>query len=151
MLYLASFPSPSGGEDGTARQDSGLDPQRAWYVLNMNVCEFLKVVPDDQKMLLHIEQLFSETEQTLRQIAGWLGLRTDDEAIEAMKHPERSPYARFGPPSARYGNEPFFLRSPGLGPKQPKMHTLGGPLSWRPTAQEFLPEVKELARQFGYQ
>jgi hypothetical protein len=79
-----------------------------------------------------------------------MGLRTDEEAIGKMKHPERSPYSCFGPPSARYGNESFFLHSPALGPA-PQIHTLDGPLSWRPTAQEFLPKVKQLARQFGYQ
>ncbi len=151
MLYLASFPRRFASEDGASHRDSGLDPQRAWYVLNTNVCNFLELVPDEQKMLLRVEDLLSDTDRTLRQIAGSLGLRTDDEAIEAMKHPERCAYARFGPPSARYGNGSFFLQLPDLGPKQPEVHTLDGPLNWRPTAQEFLPEVKELARQFGYQ
>ena len=48
----------------------------------------------------------------LRKIAGWLGLRTDDAAINEMRHPERSPYACFGPPGARFGNDRFFLENP---------------------------------------
>ena len=151
MLHLASFPPPSASEGGTPRQGSGLDPQGAWYVLHTNISGFLESVPDNQKMLLHVEDLIGETEQTLRQVAGWLHLRTDDQAIEAMKHPERSPYACFGPASARYGNESYFLRSPVFSATVAEGYSLDGPLSWRPKPQEFLPEVKELARQFGYQ
>jgi Sulfotransferase family len=151
MLHLASFPGRGAREDGTAHDSPGLDPQRAWYVLNMCAYEFLKSLPEDQKMAIRGEDLLACSEQTLRRITGWMGLRMDDEVIERMKHPERSPYARFGPPSARYGNESFFLHGPALGPKQPEVHTLDGPLSWKPTAQDLLPEVKELARKFGYQ
>lgn len=151
MLHLASFPGPSASEDGTPHDGPGLDAQRAWYVLNMNAIEFLGSVPEDKKMLIRGEELLANGDETLRRIADWIGLRTDDEAIKKMKHPERSPYACFGPPSARYGNESSFLFGPALGARQPEMHTLDGPLSWRPTAQEFLPKVKELARRFGYQ
>jgi hypothetical protein len=150
MLNLASFPGAAASEDGTPHRDSGFDPQRAWYVLNANACEFLNLVPDDQKMLLRTEDLCRETGTTLEGIAGWLGLRTDEEAIEAMTHPERSPYARPGPPNARFGNERAFLLNPMPAPAPPEPHTLEGPLSWRPGAQEFLPKVQELARQLGY-
>lgn len=150
MLHLASFPGPGASEDGTPHDTPGLDPQRAWYVLNMCAFEFLKSVPEDQKMVIRGEDLLTGSEQTLRGIVGWMGLRMDDEAIEKMKHPERSPYARFGPPRARYGNESLFLHSPALSPRQAEVHTLEGPLSWMPT-QDFLPRVKQLARQFGYQ
>jgi hypothetical protein len=150
MLNLASFPGAAASEDGTPHREPGFDPQRAWYVLNMNACEFLKLVPANQTMLLHIEELFGEPLATLEGIAGWLGLRTDEDAIKAMMHPERSPYARTGPLNARFGNERAFLENPTLMPMPPETHTLEGPLSWRPAAQGFLPKVQELARQLGY-
>jgi hypothetical protein len=87
----------------------------------------------------------------LTQIAEWLGLRTDKEAIEEMKHPERSPYAGFGPINAVAGNDPNFLSDPRLRPYRPKKApSLEGPLSWRPDQKGFPPEVIQLATEFGY-
>jgi hypothetical protein len=68
-----------------------------------------------------------------------------------MQHPERSPYACFGRPGAALGNDLFFLRSSALRPERAGLHTLDGPLSWREDGRGFLPEVKELARTFGYE
>jgi hypothetical protein len=67
-----------------------------------------------------------------------------------MKHPERSPYAHYGPPGARYGNDRSFLRSPELRPTRAERWELDGPLSWRADGQGFAPQVLELARLFGY-
>jgi len=151
MLHLASFPGPSASEDGLPHDVPGLDPQRAWYVLNMNAYEFLKLIPEGQKMLIRGEDLLADSDQTLRRIAGWMGFRTDDDAINEMKHPERSPYARLGPPSARYGGGSFSAESARVGQTQTETLHLDGPLSWRADGQGFLPRVKELARQFGYE
>jgi hypothetical protein len=126
-----------------------LDPQQSWYERNLNVCEFLTSVPDSQKMQLRGEDVLTEPDLHLRHVATWLGIRTDAEAIEQMKHPERSPYACFGPKNARAGNDPSFLSNPVLRPAQVKQESLEGPLSWRPDG--FLPKVKHLAREFGYQ
>src|ERR1700724_2104140 len=111
----------------------------------MNICEFLQSVPEEQKLRMRGEDLLTDCEQGLVRIATWLGLRTDPEAIEEMQHPERSPYACFGPPSAALGTDLSFLRSPALQPERARLHTLDGPLNWREDGQEFLPEVKKLA------
>jgi hypothetical protein len=150
MLNLASLPGPSASEDGTPHQNSGFDPQRAWYELNAKAGEFLKLVPTDRKMVLRIEDLFSDTKPNLQRVAGWLGLRTDDEAVEAMTNPERSPFARPGPSRAPFGNEGGFLQNPTFEPPSAQAYVLDGPLSWRQDGQGFLPRVKELAQQFGY-
>jgi hypothetical protein len=149
MLHLASYPELSTSESELHSQD--LDPQRAWYALNWNICAFLEAIPDDQKLRIRGEELLSNSDQGLRFLAEWLGIRTDAEAIEEMKHPERSPYACFGPPGARYGNDHFFLRNPALRPGPAEPHSLAGPLSWREDRQGFSPKVKELAQQFGYE
>ena len=151
MLNLASFPGASASEDGTPHKDSGLDPQRAWYVLNSNIATFLDPVPETQKLLLRVEDLMTDPSQTLGRVAGWLGLPTDDKAIEEMLHPERSPYACFGPTGARYGNESAFLQNPALSFEPVEAQSLEGALSWRHGGQGFLPKVKELARLFGYE
>ena len=97
------------------------------------------------------EDLLSEPDTYLRKIAEWLGLRTDEEALEAMKHPEQSPYACIGPANAPFGNNRGFLQAPALRPYSPAQKLkLEGALSRRDTGGEFSPEVKELAREFGY-
>jgi hypothetical protein len=151
MLNLASFPGPSASEDGTPHQNPGFDPQRAWYELNSNAGEFLKLVRTDRKMVLRSEDLFGDTKPTLERIADWLGLRADDDAVEAMTHPERSAFARPGPSRAPFGNEGEFLQNPMFEPPPAEAYMLDGPLRWRPEGQGFLPRVKELAQQFGYQ
>jgi hypothetical protein len=151
MIRLASFPPlRSAGANGTAKTTPDLDPQRAWYFLNLNICEFLKSVPDNQKKRIRGEDLLSHPDQSLREIASWMGLRIDAQAIEEMKHPERSPYASFGPPGARFGNDRLFLESPALRTDRAKPQSLDGPLSWRLDGEVFSPEVIRLAREFGY-
>src|SRR5206468_2209228 len=105
IINLASFPYSSPSREAYSRGTSELDPQRGWYVLNMNIVMFLKSIPYDQWMTIRGEDLLSDPDQGLRRIAGWMGLRADGDAIDEMKHPERSPYAYFGPPGARLGND----------------------------------------------
>jgi hypothetical protein len=150
LLCLAACPSLSVKDLQTGHYDSEIDPQRGWYALHKNICEFLKSVPEEQKLRIRSEELLTDREQGLLRVATWLGLRTDPEAIEEMRHPERSPYACYGPPGATLGNDRFFLRSPALRPERAGLHTLDGPLGWREDGQGFLPEVKKLAMIFGY-
>jgi hypothetical protein len=147
LLYLAAYPDG----DANAGPSSDIDPQRAWLVLHRNICEFLDGVPAEQTLRVRGEHLVGEPERGLREVLAWLGLRTDDEAIEEMKHPERSPYACYGPRSARYGNDRAFLHDPVLRPARGGKHNLDGPLSWRDDGREFSAEVRELAQRFGYE
>jgi hypothetical protein len=107
-------------------------------------------VPPDQQLQVRGEDLLSDPDTHLRAIASWMGLRTDLQAIEMMKHPEQSPYAFLGPRGARFGNDRLFLQDPVLRPGRVKSQELDGPLSWRADGEGLLPEVKALAREFGY-
>ena len=147
--YLASFPYPP-VLPGTFRQPAEMDPQGGWYVLNMNILTFLNSIPNDQWITIRGEDVLREPEDVLRRVADWLGLRADSEAIERMTHPECSPFARFGPPGARVGNDIRFLESPALQPALAQALSLEGPLSWRSDDGDFLPEVVVLGRYFGY-
>jgi hypothetical protein len=147
LVRLASFPPFS----VTERDDrQSLDTQRAWYVLNKNICRFLGSIPPAQGITIRGEDLLADPDFVLEHIARWLGLRTDGAAIEAMKHPERSPYVGFGPKGASRGNDPIFLTSPALRARPDDPRGLDGPLSWRNDQKGFLPEVKMLAKSFGY-
>jgi hypothetical protein len=67
-----------------------------------------------------------------------------------MMHPERSPYACFGPINALFGNDPNFLSGPTFRPHVPKVPPLNRPVPWRNDGKGLMPEVVTLAREFGY-
>jgi hypothetical protein len=128
-----------------------LDPQFFWYKIHSSICSALEMIPSDQQMRVRGEDILADPDHHLREIAAWLGLRTDPEAIEAMKHPEQSVYARVGPPNARLGGDLKFLEQPFLRSRVNNVHSLVGPLPWRKDGCEFKPGVRELAQQFGYE
>jgi hypothetical protein len=67
-----------------------------------------------------------------------------------MLHPERSPFACFGPVNALFGNDPNFLRGPTFRPHQVKLPALDIPAPWRDDSKGLYPEVVSLAHEFGY-
>lgn len=149
LINLASYQkNPTAGR----RFDfSGTDPQKSWYALNMMIARFLLRIPEKQKLRIRGEDVLTNTDKVLPQICTWAGLSADKRAVDAMKHPERSPYAFIGPPSAPMGNDHLFLEDPYLRPARARLGlSLEGPLSWNPDGKGFAIETKELARQFGY-
>jgi Sulfotransferase family len=144
---LASFSFAPGG----LASDGELDPQAAWYVLNLNICDFLESIPKEQWMRIQGEAVITDPERALGRLLTWLNLRTDSEAMARMKHPEASPYSRVGPPGAEGGNDVLFMRNPFLRSSRAETHSLEGPLGWRADGAGFAPSVKELARKFGYE
>ena len=151
FLRSASGRGVSLGKGKALPKDAGLDPKRAWFKHTRHICEFLATVPEDQKMRIRGEDLLSDPDPVLQRIAAWLGIRTDADAIAAMKHPEDSRYASIGPRGATFGNNRSFLENPALRPYRNPQETLNGPLSWRVDRQGFSPRVKQHAREFGYQ
>jgi hypothetical protein len=131
--------------------DAARDPATFWYSRNRTICEFLRVVPQHLQMRVRGEDLLSEPDFWVREIASWLEIDTSDDAVSATKHPERSPYASLGPPNARYGLDVFFLRDPVLRPARAEAQTLIGPLPWNTDKTGFIPEVVDLARTLGYE
>ncbi len=128
-----------------------LEPQIAWYDLNLNILEFLDTVPESQQIRMRGEDIMANPEKHLAQIAEWAGLRTDGEAIEEMMHPERSPFACFGPINALFGNDPNFLAGPVFKKHTPKIPRLADRAPWRDDGGGLYPEVIEMARWFGYE
>ncbi len=95
-------------------RDAQIDEIMTWHFFHSNIVRFTSTLPTGQTLRLRGEDLLSEPDLYLPQVAEWMGLRTDASAIEAMKHPETSPYAFFAPAPAQMGNDPKFLRSPKL-------------------------------------
>ncbi|HRC73964.1 MAG TPA: sulfotransferase [Candidatus Competibacter sp.] len=122
-----------------------------WIMIHTNILAFVASLPPGQAMRLLGEDFLAEPALYLRQIAEWLNIRTDDAAIEAMQHPETSPYARLGPANARHGNNRGFLEEPFLKAGRPAPASLIGPLEWLAQPRGFGPAMLRLARRLGYQ
>ncbi|MEQ1931308.1 MAG: sulfotransferase [Parvularculaceae bacterium] len=127
-----------------------VDPQIAWRDAQFVILRFLADLPADQWTRVRGEDFIRDPVAGAVGICRWLGISDAPDAIEEMKHPERSPFAHIGPANARLGNDPNFLESPELRPARVKEQSLDGALSWRPDERGFRPEVVELARYFGY-
>lgn len=125
------------------------DADTIWLTPHKRILDFLAGIPDELQLRMRGEDLMSNPDEQLGRIAAWLGLRTDDEAIDAMKHPERSPFACTGPPNAKFGNDPNFLERPTLRTFVYKPLSLDDPLSVG-EANYLSDETKEYARMFGY-
>jgi hypothetical protein len=147
-LASFSYSSPINTDYETRR--SPIDPQASWYLLNRNVITFLADVPAEQSMVVRGEVLLTDPATTLAEIVQWLGIEMDDFCLEQMMYPERSPYAFFGPPGARLGNDILFLEDPRLRRDNMLTGSLDDPMTWGAEGETFLPEVRDLARQLGY-
>jgi hypothetical protein len=127
-----------------------IEPQFAWHDLNVEILNFLDEVPPHLQMRIRGEDIICDPRRYLGIICRWLGIRDDDEAIEEMMHPERSPFACFGPINALFGNDPNFLRGPTFRPHKVKFPPLDQPVPWRDDSKGLRPEVIALAQEFGY-
>ena len=96
------------------KKSFGLDYFLIWYRLHRNIVQFTSQLPEGQVMRMKGEDLLSDPDLYLPQLAEWLGLTTDRYAINEMKHPENSPYAYVGPAPTRGGNDHKFMRNPAL-------------------------------------
>ena len=92
------------------------DPQELWLLNQITIIDFLKKVPPDKKRTLRGEDILQNPRTHLHDLCAWMGKRTDEIAMEAMLHPENSPFAGFGPFGAPFGNDTGFLNNPILQP-----------------------------------
>lgn len=134
------------------------DPQRdepmygiaSWYSTHRRILLFGLNLPSHRYLRVKAEDLLNDSESQLKSIAAWLEVRTDTAAIEAMKHPEASPFSTFGPADSGVegGNDPGFLRDPIPRPAEVSS-TLEPPRGWsaEPDVWEM---VKDLANTLGY-
>jgi hypothetical protein len=86
----------------------------SWYEIHRRILNFAADLPPERYLRIRAEDVLNDSAAQLRAIAKWLGLRSDPGAIEAMQHPEASPYASFGTADNGIvtGNDPTFLRDP---------------------------------------
>jgi hypothetical protein len=92
------------------------DPQILWHDYNLRILRFQRMVDPANWLRITGEDFLANIDHHLRHVCRWLGISTAPEAIDAMKRPEESPFACFGPLNARAGNDPKFMRDPRLRP-----------------------------------
>ncbi|WP_020504369.1 sulfotransferase family protein [Lamprocystis purpurea] len=148
--YLDGLRAWSGRSWDRRTDPPTLDPQFHWIDLHERIDRFFASLPSDACRTVRGEDLLANPRPVLRQIARWLEIDESDLAIEAMLHPERSPFASKGPPNAEYGNDPSFLESPALRAFTPPKVPLSGRLPWRGDGEGFTAQVIARAREFGY-
>ena len=127
------------------------NPENLWLRANRNILAFTRRLRPGQTLSIQGELLLSQPEVYLPQIAEWLELRTDADAIAAMLHPERSPYACIGPPNAPFGHDPNFLHSPRFEKRPLRPARLEGPFDWPSPAGCFSRATLQTAQLLGYQ
>lgn len=157
-LHLARHPGPwmkskdkVNDKRGRKRSARGTLPpaernlESDWLERHKTLWSLSEQVGPHQYMYLKGEWFFEDPANIFRQICQWLELSDDDAAIAAMMRPEESPFAKVGPKTARYGNNPGFIESPELrigAIPEPSLTAEGEP--------EFSYATRTLGQMMGY-
>jgi hypothetical protein len=113
------------------------------------ILEFGRSVGEQRLLRVKAEEILNHSDVWLGTIVRWLSLDDGPQAIEAMKHPERSPFSTPGPPGSGVigGNDAAFLRDPMPHPVMVP-ESLGPPTGW-PDDHHWA-QVRAVASALGY-
>lgn len=131
---------------------STVDYERTWTRTHARIQAAAAGRPLGYVLRIKGEDVLRDLRFYLPQICEWLGIATDEAALEAMLHPEASPYSCVGPANASGGANPGFIKSPALDmDRLARMSepTLEAPMSWAPD-RHFSEETRAYARLYGY-
>lgn len=125
-----------------------------WFICHRNIVTFTRAIPPERVLRVKGEDILSEPEIWLPKICRWAGVDDGAASVEAMLHPEASPYAGLGPANAKYGNDVKFVHSPKLRRGRVREGNLEEALSAAPLRDDITPEQKDhllgMANFFGY-
>ena len=119
-----------------------------WYFQHRRIVRFTSTLPPDRALQVRSEELLGFPERVLPRVCKWLGIDRGAGAVEAMLHPEHSPYACIGPQGALGGADSGFLREPAVR-RAPMPDTVSFPSGWKVDPWLQLSAI-ELARRLGY-
>jgi hypothetical protein len=122
----------------------------AWYEIHRRILLFAQDLAPERYLRVRAEDVLNDPLPQLRCIAAWLNIRGDRRAIDAMLHPEASPFARPGPADLGLGggHDPGFLRDPVLR-RVDDPSALEPPAGWM-ADRSVWPMVVDLANRLGY-
>ena len=156
MLHLVRHPlmamaSLRGAYQRSGRSLTEAEALSSWVTAHTNILRFTAELTHNPTLVLRCEGLLAEPEANLLRVCGHLGVDASPAAITAMLHPECSPYAFPGPPSAPSGNDPHWMHAPALR-RRPWVPL--PPLSKLWLVEDLEPQlvlrIMSLAEQFGY-
>jgi hypothetical protein len=119
-----------------------------WLFQHRRIASLLASLPPDRGLHVRSEDVLNSPHETLGRICRWLGVDRSPEAVEAMTHPETSPYASLGPAGALGGFDSGFLHDPSRRPAE-LPESLELPREWEVDPGMYL-SVVELAHELGY-
>ncbi len=84
-----------------------------WLRGHHRIVAFTRRLPNERWVRLRSEDVLNDSTQLVA-VATWLGIRVEPQAIDEMRHAERSPFAHLAPASTGVsgGHDPAFLRDP---------------------------------------
>jgi hypothetical protein len=131
-------------------EDERMAAIAAWLDAHLRILSFTSRLPPGGVMRIRAEDILNAPLVHLREIARWLGVRTDLASIEAMLHPENSVFAH----TKRVGNrvlgglDPAFLQDPS--PHEVELPpVLEKPVGCQ-AELELWQAAAKVARRFGY-
>ena len=142
----------SGPQDGADASES--DPDRArfctelWCEAHERILDLANKRHAPPVLLVRGEDVLADPSLELRQIVAWLGIDNDSTVLQAMLHPEASPFANPGPWPSWGDQDPRFLASPALDLGTNEV-TSTIPASWQ-LADDLTRRLGEVAKRLGY-
>jgi hypothetical protein len=119
-----------------------------WYFQHRRIHELVQSLPRERALRVRSEDVVNEPAAALPPVCRWLGIDSGPRAVEAMSHPEGSPYAVLGPAGAAGGWDAGFLAAPELRSAE-LPESLDLPDGWNADPWLGLAS-RELARRLGY-
>lgn len=148
--YRESLKNPLWGSFDHRSGQPVFDPQVHWFDTNARILDFLATIPPERWIHVRGEDVLEDPDRTLPALCDWLGIDGSPASIQEMKHPERSPFASYGPANAPGGNDPSYMKDPALRAYHRPPAPLRGPLPWRGDGAHLSEGVVAMAQQFGY-
>jgi len=121
-----------------------------WLEIHLRILSFTARLPPRASLRIRAEDMLNDSVHQLRRIVEWLGLRDDESAIEAMRHPEASPFASPAPAGSGIagGHDREFLRNP-IPHQVPLPPALEQPSGWVGSAALW-DKAAAIAARLGY-
>lgn len=135
---------------GYRGDDDGSYVIASWLATHQRIVDLAQHIPPDHWLRVAAEEVLNNPTPQLVAIATWLGVSSDPVAIDAMTHPERSPFASFAPAASGVtgGGDRAFLADP-RPRKAEAMHDLRAPTGWSVERSQWA-MVVDAAEQLGY-
>ena len=137
-------------DTGVAQKGFAKDPELSWLEANARIVDAANRIPSGKFMSARGEDVLNDPERFVGQLGTWLDLETTPEDIDAIYHPERSPFACYGPRNAPFGSDPNFLSDPFYTKREIVTPPLSSELLWAKQGRHLRRETRLLSYQLGY-